>query len=200
MSFSISCWHLAICYDHLESWWPPEFLLLPPHSTTVCTILLGESTVAPACVLWLWCWLIHVGDISELNSSDLACGMGKRTFFLHELSTATVERDQGKSILECRKTAQSKQHFGTGMGQFENVSQPGREQSEEFILKNILLFQFPSLLFPFLPFFPVNPGQIWVETQQCVSTFFVQGLLFSVPMVMHALRTGIPLALLSSLS
>lgn len=59
--------------------------------------------------------LIHLGNFSEQSTWDLACGMGKRAPFLHELFTVTMEKDQGKITLEYRKAAQSKQWLRTGM-------------------------------------------------------------------------------------
>lgn len=123
----------------LKCWCSPQLLLLPSHSTTVCTILLGERPVAPTRSLWMWCWLLHLGDFSEQNSLELACSMGERALFLHELSTATAEKDQDKIALEYRKDAQSKQQLATGTDQFKNVSELGRDQLEDFLVKNILL-------------------------------------------------------------
>lgn len=65
--------------------------------------------------------------------------MGERALFLHELSTATAEKDQDKIALEYRKDAQSKQQLATGTDQFKNVSELGRDQLEDFLVKNILL-------------------------------------------------------------
>jgi len=60
--------------------------------------------------------LIHLGDFSERNSLDLACGMGKIALFLHELSTATVEKRSGEDHSGVRKGCTVKAMAENGNG------------------------------------------------------------------------------------